>query len=238
MLTNTLQPHGLNLHEPGALTKLFALRRATLGDARMDNGDGTGGDTGGTGTGAGGDNGSGGNGSDTDTGFPANTSVKDMKPEEQSAYWRHQARKHEDRVKAYGDLTPEQARQLKKDIEDSRTKSLTEQERAVEEAKEAGRAEVRSVLGQERARNAFEKALAGRTVDPGAMLGLNLGEYIDGDKAKTDEIKKWVTENSTESSKQDKQRFPFTGQGNREQASSTPGDAGRAEAARRFKKKD
>ncbi|MEG9248015.1 hypothetical protein V6S67_07950 [Arthrobacter sp. Soc17.1.1.1] len=237
MLTNTLQPHGLNLHEPGALTRLFALRRAAFGDARMDNGDGTGGDNSGTGTGAGGDNGAG-TGGDTDTGFPANTSVKDMKPEEQSAYWRHQARKHEDRVKAYGDLTPEQARQLKKDIEDNRTKSLTEQERAVEAAKEAGRAEVRSVLGQERVRNAFEKALTGRAVDPGAMLGLNLAEFIDGDKAKTDDIKKWVEEHSSESSKQEKQRFPHTGQGRREQASSTPGEAGRAEAARRFKKKD
>lgn len=233
MLTNTLQPHGLNLHEPGALAKLFALRRATFGNARMDDN----GDAGKDG-GNGGDGPKSGDGDATANGFPANTSVKDMKPEEQAAYWRSAARKHEDRVKAYGDLTPEQARQLKQDIENARTKDLPEQERVLEAAKEAGRNEYRSVLGQERARNAFEKALAGRTVEPGAMLGLNIGEFIDGEKAKTDAIKTWVEENSSESSKQDKQRFPATGQGKREQTTSAPGAAGRAEAARRFPKKD
>lgn len=43
-----------------------------------------------------------------DRGFPENTPLEQMKPEQREAYWKHQARKHEDRVKAYGGRTPEQ----------------------------------------------------------------------------------------------------------------------------------
>lgn len=235
---SALQPHGLDLSAPGALVKLFELRRGTFGNAVMEQEGGDGGNSGdGDKGGSGGDAGTSGETSGAE-GFPANTSVKDMEPGEQAAYWKHQSRKNEDRWKAYGDITPEQVTKLKQDTDAARTQSLSEQDRAVEEAKEAGRAEIRSQLGAERVRNALVKSLEGRMPDPGAMLGLDLSEFVDGDKAKTDEIKKWVDENSTADSDQQKQnRFPGLGQGNREQSKVTDRDAGQSEAERRFGKK-
>jgi hypothetical protein len=38
-----------------------------------------------------------------DDGYPANTPVAEMTHQQAAAYWRHQSRKHEDRVKAMGD---------------------------------------------------------------------------------------------------------------------------------------
>jgi hypothetical protein len=57
-------------------------------------GDGTGGAADGAGSGQ---NDAGTSG--TDKGFPENTPVDQMQPEQQAAYWKHQARKHEDRSK-------------------------------------------------------------------------------------------------------------------------------------------
>lgn len=241
--TPALKPHGLDLYAPGALTKLFEQRRQQFGDAVMRQPDPSnppnpdpnpnpepnpgGGDPN--------DPGKGGAGKGGDKGFPANTPVAEMKPEEQAAYYKHQSRKQEERLRAYGDLTPEQAKQFKQDAETARQNSMTE----VERAKEEGRAEMRAQLGAERARGAFEKALVGRTVDPGAMLGLNLSQFVDGDKAKADEIKQWVEDNSTavQTSNDQRQRFPDLGQGNRGNSKVTDRDAGLSEAERRFGKK-
>lgn len=49
----------------------------------------------------------------TDPGFPANTPVVQMTEGQQAAYWKHYARQHEDRNKAFGDLTPEQLTELR-----------------------------------------------------------------------------------------------------------------------------
>lgn len=45
-------------------------------------------------------------------GYPENTPVADMTIEQQAAYWRHHARKHEDRLKAI-DVTPEELTRLR-----------------------------------------------------------------------------------------------------------------------------
>ncbi|MCW2901907.1 MAG: hypothetical protein JWO67_4172 [Streptosporangiaceae bacterium] len=49
----------------------------------------------------------------SDKGYPDGTPLEQMNAEQREAYWKHQARKHEDRVKAYGGLTPEQAAELR-----------------------------------------------------------------------------------------------------------------------------
>jgi hypothetical protein len=71
-----------------------------------------------------------------DTGFPANTPLTEMTVDQQ-AYWKHQARKHEDRVKAYGGLTPEQLADLQEKAEQFdmlAAASQTDTERAISEA--------------------------------------------------------------------------------------------------------
>jgi len=47
-----------------------------------------------------------------DRGYPDNTPVADMSVEQQAAYWRHHARKHEDRLKAI-DVTPDELTRLR-----------------------------------------------------------------------------------------------------------------------------
>lgn len=49
---------------------------------------------------------------DADKGYPNGTPVEQMKPEQQAAYWKHHARKHEDRAKVFGALTADQLKEL------------------------------------------------------------------------------------------------------------------------------
>jgi hypothetical protein len=131
--------------------------------------------------------------------FPANTPVKEMSPEQQAAYWQDKARKHEDRVKAFGDYTPDAINALVQEREALRTASQTDQEKAVNEAREAGRSEVRALLAAERVQNTLERALTGRNPDVTALLNLDRSAFIKGDTADTDAITAWVQEHSTES---------------------------------------
>lgn len=133
-----------------------------------------------------------------DPAFPANTPVKDMTPEQQAAYNLHQARKHEARVKAFGDWTPEKIEALQNEANTLRTKSQTTEEKAIEDAKEAGRAEIRSVLASERVKNALAKALEGRIPDAGALLDVDRSKFVKGDQADVEAINAWVADNSTE----------------------------------------
>lgn len=166
--------------------------------------------------------------------FPANTPVKDMQPAEQAAYYKHQARKHEDRVKAYGDFTPEKLAELTRERDELRQANQSESERAIEEAKEAGRAEVRQLLAAERVRTALASALSGRVPDSDALLDLDRSVFVKGDKADTDAIKAWVEKHSTEL-KSVKGAGIVPSQGARDNSVAVAGDQGRAEAARRFK---
>ncbi|GAA1149220.1 hypothetical protein F6W69_10630 [Microbacterium oxydans] len=168
-----------------------------------------------------------------DPGFPANTPVKDMTPEQQVAYWQDKARKHEDRVKAFGGKTPEEIAQLQADLDAARAASQTAEEKAIDEAKQAGRSEVLSILANERVTTAIERALQGRDVDAAKLLTLDRSQFIDGDKADTAKITAWVTENTKEKPKPggaNLARF----QGQHEQIETTGRATGEAEAERRF----
>src|SRR3546814_1652596 len=81
--------------------------------------------------------------------FPADTPVKDMTAEQQAAYWQDKARKHEDRVKKYGDVTPEKLAQLQREHAELVSKGQTAEEQAVEAAREEGRKEILAVLNKE-----------------------------------------------------------------------------------------
>lgn len=159
---------------------------------------------------------------DADPKFPANTPVTEMSAEQQAAYWRDKARKHEDRVKAFGDFTPEKLTELQRETEALRSKSQTAEEKAIDEAKEAGRAEVRSILASERVRHALEKSLEGRIPDAGALLDLDRSKFVKGDLADVDAIKAWVAENSAETTATKKSATDL-GQGRRGTATPVKG---------------
>lgn len=92
-------------------------------------------------------------------GFPENTPVAEMRPAEQAAYWQHQAKKHEDRNKTLLGITGgKYGDDLKADLDqlaELKKQSMTDAEKAVEDAKAATRAE----LGPVRVRDAFELLL-------------------------------------------------------------------------------
>lgn len=129
--------------------------------------------------------------------FPADTPVKDMTPEQQAAYHQHHARKHEDRVKAYGDWTPAKIAALVKERDELATKGQTAEQKAIEDAKREGRTEVLGQLASERVKNAFEKALTGRTPDASALLDLDRSKFAKDDgTADVEAITAWVGEHS------------------------------------------
>lgn len=134
-----------------------------------------------------------------DTGFPANTPLEQMTGEQQTAYWKHHARRHEDRVKALGNLTPEQLAEIrtKADAHDALQLELgTEAEKQAAAAKAAATAEAdaryRPLLVQAK----FEALAAGR-IEPEKLATilepLDLSKFLATDGTPdTDKVKAYV----------------------------------------------
>lgn len=81
---------------------------------------------------------------DTDTdSFPADTPVKDMTPLQQAAYWKFQARKHENRArpKNFDEIVEKAAK-----FDELAKQQMSDSERAIAEAKAAAFAEGRAAL--------------------------------------------------------------------------------------------
>jgi hypothetical protein len=159
--------------------------------------------------------------------FPANTPVAEMSVEQQAAYWKHQSRQHEGRVKAFGDLTPDAAREALAERDRLKNEKLTADERAVEAAKAEGATPWKTALAYERVNNALERALAGRVPDTAALLELDRSTFVNADTAtaNTEAIAAWVAAHSTEPAQQKKN--PPLGQG-RERGTDGPSKGSKA----------
>lgn len=72
-------------------------------------------------------------------GYPLNTPVKDMTPEQQAAYWRAQAKKHEKTVKAFGRFRPEQVKEMAERLREIEDAQKSEAERLAERLAEVER---------------------------------------------------------------------------------------------------
>jgi hypothetical protein len=72
-------------------------------------------------------------------GFPADTRLADMTVEQQAAYWKHQARKHETMIKSLGNI--DELRTKAGEYEALLNTTRTDQERAVAEARKTAAAE-------------------------------------------------------------------------------------------------
>lgn len=183
-----------DLHQPGAIDQLIAFHRQTFGGWTMEDESG-GSESGGEGGEAGGENNSG----TTDTGFPADTPVADMTEGQQAAYYRHQARKHEDRYKDWqrtlGGKTAAEIAAERDELERLRASSRSEAENAVEEAKRTTRAEVTQQYGTRLVAAEF-KALLTHVPDERReqiIGGLNLTSYItESGDVDTDKVKSFA----------------------------------------------
>lgn len=129
-----------------------------------------------------------------DKGFPENTPVAEMSPGQQAAYWRHQARKHEDRAKAAP--TAEELAELRaaRDERDQlRQELMTESEKAIEAAKQEGRQAAAAEFGERLVAAEFTAAAAGRQVNLDALLtGLDRSRFLKDGEPDRDAIKAFV----------------------------------------------
>jgi hypothetical protein len=225
-----------DLRAPGAIDNLLAFHKARFGDARMEEG-GEGDEGEGAGEGAGKGKAAGAT-SSSDRGFPENTPVDEMTAPQREAYWKHQSRKHEERVKAFGNLTPDalKALQDKASKHDALERELmSDKDKATAEAREKALAEATP-----RVVRAEFKAAAKGVLSNDQLAALledrDLSKYVDanGDPDE-DKIAKLVT--AFAPAKTTRTGPSATGLGHRSGGQGAPGDQGRAMAEKRFGKK-
>jgi hypothetical protein len=146
--------------------------------------------------------GTGGHQDNNSRGFPENTPVAEMEPAQQVAYWKHQARKHENTVKEFGkrygnyDQIAERARQYDALL----ASTQTDQERAVAEARKSAAEEARAAavaeFGGQLVAARLHSALAGRLDQEqieGLIEGVDPRRFLDDSGAvDTDKVTKWA----------------------------------------------
>lgn len=93
-------------------------------------------------------------------GYPVNTPLVEMSMEQQTAYWRHHARRHEQRVKDMADYDQLKADKAKYD--ELISASQTEHEKAIEEARRQGASEAAAKAGDRLVEAYFHAAAVGR----------------------------------------------------------------------------
>lgn len=79
-----------------------------------------------------------------DKGFPEGTPLTEMTDAQKAAYWQHYARKHEDTVKAFKGLTPQQVAELQTKVEELESKNATAEEKAIKAARDEAFKQARS----------------------------------------------------------------------------------------------
>lgn len=160
----------------------------------------------------------------------------EMTPEERIEFEQAAKRKAQDKLKAFGGKTPEDVAKLEQELEQVRKSKLTEQERAVEEARTQARAEAASSNASQTVDAVLKVALRGRTADASALLDLDKSAFVAGGSADVDAITKWVEENSAAAG--EKRPTVKIGQGEHEQLTVSDRETGKAEAQKRFGSKN
>jgi hypothetical protein len=180
----------------------------------------------------------------SDTGFPPDTALVDMTTDQQLAYYKHQNRQAENKLKAFKGVTPKQVTQMVSKISELEQAGLTADEKALKEAVEKAAAEATAAVTAQWAPKyqlAGITALAAPILDDDQLKG-----WLDGI-----DPSKFVTEDGEVD--KDKVMTNLTamfGRGQRQQAAPVrqwgqyspptsgeqPGSAGAAEAKRRFGK--
>lgn len=107
-----------------------------------------------------------------DQGYPVDTPLAEMTDKEQVAYWKTQSRKHEREARKRADYD-----QVKAERDELKQKSMTDGEKAVEEAREQGKREAFTESGS-RIVAAYATALLGDKAET-VLAGLNASAFID-----------------------------------------------------------
>jgi hypothetical protein len=238
-MSTNLGPHGIDLTAPGGIAALLDFHRRTFGDARMEGEAGAaaaGTATAGTGTAAAASTVAA-NGAATTTetakagkadagdhGFPASTPVAEMTGEQREAYWKFHARKHEERATATADRDT-----IAAELAALKARTQTDEEKAVEAAKTAAKAEGRRELLPALVQAEFRAAAGGRLAKEQIeviLAPLDPTKFLtaDGGQVDTDKVQQYVDGIAPAGKK-----WPDMGQGKRGTSQATAGvSAGRA----------
>lgn len=174
--------------------------------------------------------------------YPEGKAVADMTAEEQAAYWKFHSQKHEQAWKGkLGEYTPEQVAEMAKRIEEIEAANLSDNEKAVKEAYERGKAEAAADSANVAVRALIDarKANLDEKEDADVIDSLDLLDFT-----------KFITDGSVDSARltkvldrlapvgggTGKPRWPNGGQGDRNTGTGSAKDAGKAEAEKRFGK--
>jgi len=201
---------------------------------------------GGDDSGDGGDDDASGDGSASSTasepGFPANTPLEQMTAEQREAYWKHYARRNEDRVKAFGKLTPEELTTLREkasQVDALTAASRSDMEKAVDEARQTTQREADAKYLPLLAETAFRVAIGDRRpqneVDD-FIADLNLSRFLTDDgQVDTAKVLSRVEQFAPATGNRRSPAGPTVfGLGAPTPQRPAPGEQGRAMAAKRF----
>lgn len=175
-----------------------------------------------------------------DRGFPDATPIAEMTDAQRAAYWQFYARKHEDMVKAYGGLTPQQLGEMRTELDSLRSDKLSADEKALK----AARDEAVSTVTAEylpKLQAAEVKAIAADVLKGDQLTSfmsiMNPAAFV-GENGQIDESKVMGALTGMFGAPQQNpapaQRWQNAGQYAPPPPPGRPGEAGRAEAARRF----
>lgn len=177
-----------------------------------------------------------------DLGYPKDTPTAEMTDKQQAAYWKHNSRKHEGRFKdVIGDRTPEQ---IKADLEaysELKKAEQTPAEQALTAARDEGKKEAIATERNKAATAIFRGALEAGGVEGDDLdelvANFNVAGYITDDGVDTTKITNFAKRFATPPGKGDRRDPDFGGGKRRQQRGEGRGSAGKAEAERRFPKK-
>lgn len=176
--------------------------------------------------------------------YPANTPLEQMTAEQQAAYWKAQSRKHEDRSKAFGALTPEQLAELraKADRQDALEAEMSDGlTKAVAEAKKATASEADAKYQPMLVETAFRIAIGDRKTpeETADFIGdLNLTRFLGSDgQVDTAKVLARVEQFAPATGTRSPVRGPIVHSHFTSGTTSKPGEQGLAMAEKRFGKK-
>lgn len=119
---------------------------------------------------------------DTDTSSTTETVTEETDMVAEAEKWKAMARKHE-----------RAAKQAAKELDEARRSAMSADERAIDEARAAGRAEAKAELAVDRAADAVRAAAAGRNVDVEALLeGVDPSKFITDGSPDRKAIAEWL----------------------------------------------
>lgn len=174
-----------------------------------------------------------------DKGFPPATKLSDMDADQRAAYYKFQLRQTENKLGKFADYDA-----LRAFKEAAEADQLSDHEKAVKAARDEGFSAAESAALTKAATAILRAGLKARGVEdkeiPDILDAFNASKFIKDGDVETDRIAALASRMAgganTEAQQHQSRQWPDMGQGMYSAPSAKPGDQGRAEAARRFKK--